>query len=189
MNSDLKAIGTQQSDAVSEVSRIRIQSLYPGLRPIAYRVLQDVYGSLKRKMNISEGIRSMDQQLQVYKLGREFQDGKWSVVDSSRIVTNAKPGLSWHCYGLAFDCAFAGNDPYLTSLSESERGICWQTFGRVGKSHGLRWGGDFHLINGVNDKPHLEVSYGLTIEQALELYEQGGVQGVWVYLDKRRGVT
>lgn len=175
-------------ESVSDVSRNRIGTLYPQIQALAYRVLEDVYNMTKRKINVTEGLRSFDQQLACYQLGRELQCGRWVVTNPGRIVTNAKPGLSWHCYGLAFDCAWAGQDPYLTNEIKINRDVLWNTYGKVGQSHGFRWGGDFHLINGVNDLPHLEMSFGLTIEQALELYEYGGLKAVWLFIDKIRGV-
>lgn len=174
---------------VSLISRKRIEGLYPGLRPLVYRVLNDVYQSTKLKLGIAQGFRSFEDQAAVYAKGRDdLGDGKWVIADRRKIVTNAKPGLSWHCYGLAFDTAWEGKDPYLQKLSKEERALLWSTFGKVGKSHGFKWGGDFHLVNGVEDLPHLEMAYGLTIPQTLELFQAGGIPAVWAYLDKHRGV-
>lgn len=60
--------------------------------------------------------------------------------------SNAGFGKSFHNYGMAFDIAFAGKDPYGSSHP-------WQAVGDLGKSMGLRWGGDFKSID---DKPHFE---------------------------------
>lgn len=179
----------KEDSNVSEISRGRILGLYPGLRPLAYRILDDTLTTTKRKIGVAQGFRSMESQLQVYKQGRSMNlDGSWSVVNRAQIVTNARPGLSWHCYGLAFDAAWSGNDPYLRNENEAERALLWGTYGKIGKLYGLKWGGDFHLINGVNDLPHLELTYSLTLDQVLELYDYGGIRGVWAFLDKFRGV-
>lgn len=176
------------NDPVTEVSRMRIGKLYPGLRPIANRVLQDVFIQTRRKMNVVQGLRSFEDQLAVYSQGRQLQGDTWVVVDRGKIVTNARPGLSWHCYGLAFDCAWMGADPYLLSEDEGIRDQLWKSYEDVVRSHGMKAGADFHLINGVDDIPHAELTYGLTIAQALELYNHGGLQGVWAYCDHLRGV-
>lgn len=154
-----------------------------------FRVLQDAYLKTKRKLNVAQGIRKFDEQLQIYAKGRTLVGTQWQITDPGQIVTNAKPGMSWHCYGLAWDASWVGLDPYLTNEDEGIRDSLWQQYGDVGKSYGFRWGGDFHLINGVNDLPHLELTYGLTIDQALALYEGGGIPAVWGYCDRIRGVT
>lgn len=173
-------------EAVSEISQQRISLLYPPLRPTAFRVCQDVYRLTGRAVNVVQGIRSFDEQFKIYSEGRELVDGVWKVIDAGKVISNARPGLSWHCYGLAFDVAWAGEDPYLSQVCAANRAALWNMYGKIGKQWGLTWGGDFHLINGVNDLPHLESTYGLRIEQALELYDHGGVPSVWAYLDKIR---
>lgn len=130
----------------------------------------------------------MDAQLEKYKIGREFKEGRWVITNSKIIVTNARPGLSWHLYGLAFDSCWAGGDPYLENETPEHQKTLWTTYGRVGKAYGLRWGGDFRLVNGANDKPHMESPYGLGIDQAFELYQNHGIQGVWAYIDQLRGI-
>lgn len=178
---------------ITAVSEERVKGLYPGLRPLAYRVLEDVKLRSKRLMNLAQTFRSFEAQLALYKLGREeLLDGSYRVVDLRQIVTNAKPGISWHCYGLAFDCSWQGSDPWLDIMSKvikSDADNLWKLYGQVVRSHGLVWGGDkITLVNGVKDRPHAELTYGLTIADASELYQAGGVRAVWTYLDKHRGV-
>ena len=62
------------------------------------------------------------------------------------IVTNAKPGSSYHELGRAFDIAFL----YVGTNAPRR---WWQFAGRVGKSLGLRWGGNFRTLR---DRPHFE---------------------------------
>lgn len=188
MTSEINSASERNSDGVTQVSRDRIIELYPGIQDLAYRVVNGVYTSTRRKLNIAQGLRSFENQLSIYGQGRELQNGIWVVTDPGKVVTNAKPGLSWHCYGLAFDVSWAGADPYLKALSEGERGVLWDAYAAIGKGIGFKWGGDFHLINGVNDLPHLEMTYGLTITQAVELYEKGGIKSVWAFCDQVRGV-
>src|SRR5579859_2349228 len=161
---------------MSDISDARINTLYPAIRPLAYRVLEDIYRATGFRMKVTEGLRSMAQQLKIYSIGRELRDGVWVITDRGKIVTNARPGFSWHCYGLACDFAWAGIDPYLQSVDSKTRAELWANFGEAGKRNGFKWGGDFHLINGVNDLPHLELKFGLKLEQAMELYDQGSVK-------------
>lgn len=173
----------------SPVSQQRINQLYPGIRPLAYRVLEDIKTLAKRPMNVVQGLRSLDEQLSLYAQGRTLAGDQWSIIDSGKIVTNAKPGMSFHCYGLAFDCAWAGLDPYLAKETPEQRNILWQCYGGVVQSVGMTWGGKaIRLINGVIDLPHAEMTYGLSINDCLELFEHGGIAAVWAYLDRVRGV-
>lgn len=171
-----------------EASRLKILALYPGLRPLAFRILQDIQRSASRPMRVTDSMRNLDQQIHLYQQGRHLIDGKWQVKNLALIVTNSKPGLSFHNYGLSFDCCFTGEDPYLEKLSPEDHLSLWNTYGAVVKMHGMKWGGDFRLINGVRDLPHAELSYGLSITDCLTLYEQGGLNHLWSYLDTIRGV-
>lgn len=175
-------------NSVSDGTRDKIALLYPGIRPLAYRILQDVLITTKRKMNIVQSLRSFEEQQAIYSKGRTLTNGVWQVTDLKQIVTNARPGLSWHSYGLAFDTAWAGVDPYLGKETQELRAQLWKQYGLIGQSYGMRWGGGFHLVNGVNDLPHFEMAYGLSINQALELYDNGGLKSVWSFLDTHRGV-
>ena len=49
------------------------------------------------------GLREYDEQMKLYGQGREFIDGKWVVIDKSKVVTNALPWTSFHFFGLAVD--------------------------------------------------------------------------------------
>ena len=67
------------------------------------------------------------------------------------IVTKARGCVSWHVWGQAFDVTVVGPS---TGYARA---------GQIGKSLGLRWGGDFP---GFPDAPHFEYHPGYTIEQA-----------------------
>ena len=90
---------SHQSKVVSTISQMRIHTLYPGVRTLAYRVLQDAYDSFRQAMNVTDAYRSMDEQFNLYKLGRELVEGTWKIKDFNKIVTNARPGLSYHNFG------------------------------------------------------------------------------------------
>lgn len=179
---------TAKPPVVSQLSRERIHVLYPGLRSLAFRVLQDCYDSLGRPMNVTDSYRSMDEQLSIYKLGRELTGGTWRIIDPKKIVTNARPGLSYHNFGLAMDCAFQGSDPYLTTCSPQDHAQKWGIYGKIVTEYGFKWGGNFRLRNGSHDLPHAEMSFGLRIEECLELYSSGGLRAVWAQLDRIRNV-
>jgi hypothetical protein len=87
---------------------------------------------------VVEGRRSLERQQELYAQGR---------TKPGDIVTNAKPGQSNHGSGRAFDVMITKNGKQLDQKS------LWNELGAIGKSVGLRWGGDFKSIY---DPEHFE---------------------------------
>ena len=130
-------------------SQARIASLDPSLRPLALALLETAWQD-GIALVVVGGLRTLAEQQALYDRGR---------TTPGPIVTNAKPGSSWHNYGLAFDVAIlAGgaatypNDAYL-----------WDRVGDAGRRVGLQWGGDFVSFK---DRPHFEHHPGITLAQA-----------------------
>lgn len=67
-------------------------------------------------------------------------------VTQGPIVTRARPGSSLHEYGRAFDITFLGPGYHAPAR-------WWNFAGAVGRSLGLRWGGDWKTLR---DRPHFE---------------------------------
>jgi len=73
-----------------------------------------------------------------------------------KIVTNAKPGESWHNYRCAVDIVplvngkpnWDGSDPI------------WQTIGELGEKAGLEWAGRWHSFK---ELAHFQYTGGLTL--------------------------
>jgi len=129
----------------------------------------------KLSMHITEGFRTFKRQQALYDIGRNKAGG--------RTVTNARPGESFHQYGCALDVCFAGPDAY---LEEDDKGdFFWKEFGRFSKAHGFVWGGDFTYIL---DKPHVQLTYGLTLPEIQTLYKGGGPSAIWGEFDKIRDI-
>lgn len=87
---------------------------------------------------IVSGYRSPAEQRRLYSQGR---------TRPGPIVTNVLHG--YHNEGRAFDVAWIVNGRITWDVPQD----WWQKLGRVGKSYGLRWGGDFRRLK---DFPHLE---------------------------------
>lgn len=85
-------------------------------------------------------LRSMEEQAQLYALGR---------TKPGKIVTNAKPGLSAHNFGLAFDGA-----PLIQGKIAWDDHASWQTYGRVAAQVGLEWAGNW---TSFQEFPHIEM--------------------------------
>ena len=92
-------------------------------------------------IRITEGHRTNKRQQELYEQGR---------TTPGSIVTNAKAGQSIHNYRCAFDVVFI-NGGYNRSDKD------WQSIGKLGKSVGLSWGGDWKEFK---DRPHFDLTFG-----------------------------
>lgn len=106
---------------------------------------------------ITSTLRTYAEQDQFYAQGRRH---------TGKIVTNAKPGFSYHNFGLAFDVAVKLPDGSVTWEAN------WNLIGEIGKSVGFAWGGDFKSFS---DKPHFEYSNGLTLASLRATHDKGVV--------------
>jgi len=86
--------------------------------------------------------RSQAEQAELYAIGR---------TTPGKIVTNAKPGYSYHNWGLAFDCVpLINGKPMWDSKNPM-----WQKLGELGKSVGLEWAGDWKKFK---EYPHFQLA-------------------------------
>jgi peptidoglycan L-alanyl-D-glutamate endopeptidase CwlK len=97
---------------------------------------------------VTSTLRTFEEQAELFAIGRTKPGKK---------VTNAKPGQSWHNFGLAFDVVpLVNGKPIWDSPF-------WERIGALGKQVGLQWGGDFKTFK---DKPHFEFHPNLTLAEA-----------------------
>jgi peptidoglycan L-alanyl-D-glutamate endopeptidase CwlK len=115
------------------------------------------------------GLRTLAEQEAIYAQGR---------TRPGRIVTHAPAGLSNHNYGLAVDLVPLVNGRPTWQVVRS----VWQAIGDEGKGAGLSWGGDWITIK---DYPHFELPVGLSVQQCLRIYNQGGLPAVWAEASRR----
>ncbi len=158
-----------------KVSISRIQRLHPKLRVEAQQLIEKAEQGLPSYMAIRvvQDLRTMQEQQALYDQGR---------TKPGKIVTNAKPGTSFHNYGLALDFAILydkdKNGTYETLSwddvkDEDKDGIKdWNEVAEAFKSGGWTWGGNFKTIL---DKPHVEKTFGKTYKELLELKRIGKV--------------
>jgi peptidoglycan LD-endopeptidase CwlK len=157
----------------------KLQLVYPDLKVRIIRVYNDFYNRHKIRLKATEGLRDFARQAELYAKGRTAPGS---------IVTNAPSGSSLHEFGCALDSCFNSGDPYLEQLSKRDARLAafyWSEFGRFSKLNGLFWGGDFKSIS---DRPHVELTYGLTLKDIQKLFQHGGIQAVWAKFDQIRGV-
>lgn len=130
---------------IKQKEQLQPSAIQPKIQRLADLVIQDL---LKEGHNcmIYEGFRSFEEQDSLYAQGR---------TTPGTILTNAKGGQSFHNYGVAVDIVFLVNGK--PSWSE---GFPWSEIGRIGKSYGFEWGGDWASFP---DRPHLQYTAGYTL--------------------------
>ncbi len=134
-----------------------INTLHPNIRSIATSAIEQAEEllELNTAIHITQALRTFKEQAGIYAQGRT-RPGK--------IVTNAKPGQSFHNYGLAFDIALNidGKIPWIVNDD-------WLMVADVLKKWGFKWGGDFVKLK---DYPHFEMTFGLTWRQCFLRHNQ-----------------
>jgi peptidoglycan L-alanyl-D-glutamate endopeptidase CwlK len=147
-------------------SDLKLKELYP----VFAADVDDFLIKLERlgySVGIFSGWRTFSEQNDLYAKGRTKEGS---------IVTNAKAGESWHCYGTACDVVF--RDAYGNWTWDEPTPGDWDRLGEISKGFKLHWGGTF------NDKPHFERNFGTTLEQCKKVYEDEGLHAVWKLFDK-----
>jgi len=114
-----------------------LADLHPHMRLLAERLLARA-GQAGIPLTVVSTLRSMQDQAELYAQGR---------TRPGAIVTYARPGYSYHNFGLALDVV-----PTRLMMMEnwgdtpehrSEADALWHQLGLLGSDIGLTWGGDF----------------------------------------------
>jgi len=104
-------------------------------------------------VEVISGLRSWQAQAALYAQGR---------TKPGPIVTNAKPGSSWHNYGLAIDLGLFKAGKYLDSSSPTQADKLYAEIGKIAAKHGIEWGGSWVKFK---DTPHFQVTFGKTLAE------------------------
>lgn len=158
------------------VSEGKLKLVLPDLA-IRWRLVREkMWDIYKRQIRVTDGLRTFGDQWECYSKGRlKDKNGTWIICDAKKVVTHAMPGQSLHNYGMALDVCFMGDDAYL--VKDPEQVMLWNEYGKFCKDNSLVWGGDW--VGMKNDRPHCEISYGLSIHALQVEYEDNGIKGVW----------
>lgn len=158
-----------------KVTLERIQLLHPKVRNEAQEIYKEICNRLTRKSHcrFSSTLRTFKEQQAIYDQGR---------TKPGKIVSNARPGTSFHNYGLAIDIVLLidkDDDGYYETASWDTAGdydkdgkADWLEVVQVFKEFGWVWGGDFRSFR---DFPHFEKSFGYSVRQLLDLHNAGKV--------------
>lgn len=159
-----------------------LESLFP---PFAEQLIKlDKLVNLARFYHY-ETYRSFARQLELFSQGRQNIGGIWSVVDQKKIVTNAKPGLSFHAYGLAADYPVDGNsqkqgiqwdwDDYDETLP-GKQPIPWNILGKAAADLGIEWAGTWKTFK---EMPHVQNRFMFNISELYPILVNDGIEAVW----------
>lgn len=119
-------------DRVDDRSEAAIATLLPKVQPVARRFVK-LAAENGITIKITSGTRTYGEQDALFAKGG---------------VTKARGGQSNHNFGIAIDVTiFEGGQP----VYESPK---YQTLGKLGKSLGFTWGGDWHSFQ---DEPHFQL--------------------------------
>lgn len=132
-----------------------IELLHPRLQALC-RQLVDLYRKNGIEIIITQTLRTKEEQDALYAQGR---------TTSGNIVTNVRYPYSMHCWGLAFDIEVKVDGKVTWNRLD-----LYERVGQLGKSLGLRWGGDFKTIK---DRPHFELP-GYDLNQMIKQYQTPG---------------
>lgn len=101
---------------------------------------------------VTSTLRDHEAQAALYAQGR---------TKPGKIVTNAKPGQSWHNHAVAFDVVPLRHGKPVWGTSGAD-GQLWEQIGRLGEAAGLEWAGRWKRFR---EYAHFQYTGGLTLAQ------------------------
>jgi peptidoglycan LD-endopeptidase CwlK len=141
------------------ISLQRLNLLHPLIREDAIKAYNEAVKNTPVGVHpvIVQTLRTFEEQDLLYQKGRTRPGPK---------VTNAKPGSSYHQYGLAIDFCLQVNGKLVWVVNKD-----WMIVVECFKKYGFAWGGDWK--GSFKDYPHVEKSFGYGWKDLLALYKAG----------------
>lgn len=160
-----------------------LDSLFPPFAESVQKIATDIK---KQNLYVFETYRSFQRQLELWSQGRQLQNGIWIITDTTKIVTKAKPGASFHAYGLAFDSVPDGNlqkagiqwswsDTYIDQNGKQQK-IQWDAIGKAAQKYMCEWAGTW---KNFPEFPHVQNRYGFKISELYPILTTEGIEAVW----------
>jgi len=142
-----------------------IDKLHPSIRTATMIAVTSAQAALtgRAQPRITFGLRTFEEQQALYDQGRTKPGQK---------VTNAKPGQSYHNYGLAIDVALLIDGKELSWDTgkdwDGDKQSDWMEVVAAFKKAGFAWGGDWRTFK---DMPHFEMTFGHDWRELLAKHE------------------
>lgn len=128
------------------------------LEPFVIRA-QELMAKRNVSVEVISGLRSWQQQAALYAQGRTKQ---------GNIVTKARPGSSWHNFGLAIDLGLFQAGVYLDEKKPALADALYNQLGNLAAEMGIEWAGNWKSFP---EGPHFQVTFGLSLAEALTRME------------------
>lgn len=128
------------------ISSRRIEDLRPDVQVLA-RAFVKKAAEANIDVLIYCTLRDNESQAALYAQGR---------TKPGRIVTNARPGESFHNYGVAFDCV-----PLVSGKAAWDDDKAYAQLGRIGEALGLEWAGRW--TGKLREKAHFQFTGGKSL--------------------------
>jgi len=128
----------------------RIALLHPSIRDEVTQIIEECDLSLtgKAKVRITQGLRTIEEQNDMYAQGRTKPGKK---------ITNAKGGQSIHNYGFAVDICLMIDDKVASWDTkkdwDNDKVADWYECVKIFAKHGYEWGGNWKTFK---DMPHFQ---------------------------------
>jgi LAS superfamily LD-carboxypeptidase LdcB len=147
-----------------KISIQRIDELHPKVREDFRKFIAEAEDELGVTLRVTQGLRSFSQQQILYNQpsDKKDNDGDGKVDEADEKVTAAKPGSSYHQYGLAADLVEIKDGKANWSFDYSKL-LPFAT------KYGIAWGG---LFKSFKDKPHFEKPMGNNWRTLLDKYNK-----------------
>lgn len=171
---------------MDKLTLARIELLHPRLRGEAAKIYAEICQALtgRAMCRFTYTLRTFQEQQALYDLGRTCKNvsGATAKKPMGSIVTNARPGQSFHNYGLAVDIALIldGREASWDTVKDfdGDRVADWMECVKVFKKYGWQWGGDWTTLK---DYPHFQKTFGFTWQQLQKLYVSQGIDNTSLY--------
>jgi len=126
-----------------KISIERVNALHPKVRDDFFNFITEAENALGITIRVTQGMRTFEEQQALYDQGR---------TKPGKIVTKAKPGSSYHQYGLAVDLVEIVKDGVDWSYDMSK-------LLPFAVRHQIQWGGNW--ASSFKDYPHFEKHFGI----------------------------
>lgn len=113
-------------------------------------------------IEVISGLRSWAQQAALYAQGR---------TKPGPIVTKARPGSSWHNYGLAIDLGLFAGGKYLDAADQKRADRIYRELGALAATRGIEWAGNWKSFP---EGPHFQNRFGMTLAELRAKMESVG---------------
>lgn len=127
----------------------KIEDLHPHVQKLCREFLEQCEAE-GIEILITSTYRDHESQAELYAQGR---------TKPGKIVTNAKPGQSWHNWRVAFDVVPLRHGKPVWNTTGDD-GLLWQRVGAIGESVGLEWAGRWQRFR---EFAHFQYTGGLTL--------------------------